>query len=284
MGILKRRLGKTGIDVTILGLGGEGILRTYGYEKEAYGLINRAIDLGINYFESARAYSGSETYYGKALKERRKEIFLVSKSHARDKNDALAHLEETLRNMKTDYLDSWQIHDIRTVEDVEEIFSLEGALAAFIEAKDKGLVRFIGVTGHHDPSIIRQCIENFDFDSVLIPVNPAEPSYKSFLKEVIPFANKKDMGIIGMKVYFRGIAEKLPWFVTMEPFYRFALSQSITTAVIGCDDIYQLEENVYFATSFSPLKDEEIKELIDAVSPYARRLMYYKHKGRNLEE
>jgi aryl-alcohol dehydrogenase-like predicted oxidoreductase len=268
MGILKRRLGKTEIDVTILGLGGEGILRTYGYEKESYALINRAIDIGINYFESARAYSGSETYYGLALKERRKEIFLASKSHARDKRGALIHLKETLRNMKTDYLDLWQVHDVRTDEDVKEIFGPE--------AKDKGFIRFIGVTGHYDPLIIRQCIENYDFDTVLIPVNAAEPKYKSFLSEVVPFANKKDMGIIGMKVYFRGIAERLPGFVTMEPFYRFALSQPITSVVIGCDDIYQLEENVYFATSFSPMKDEEIKELVDAVSPYAKRLMYYK--------
>jgi predicted aldo/keto reductase-like oxidoreductase len=276
MDILKRRLGKTEIDVTILGLGGEVILRTYGYEKEAYALINRAIDVGINYFESARAYSGSETYYGLALKERRKEIFLASKSHARDKRGALIHLEETLKNMKTDYLDLWQVHDVRTHEEIKKIFGPGGAFDAFIEAKDKGFIRFIGVTGHYDPLIIRQCIENYDFDTVLIPVNPAEPKYKSFLSEVVPFACKKDMGIIGMKVYFRGIAERLPGFVTMEPFYRFALSQPITSAIIGCDDIYQLEENVYFATSFSPMKDEEIKELVDAVSPYAKRLMYYK--------
>jgi aryl-alcohol dehydrogenase-like predicted oxidoreductase len=105
MSIAKRRLGKTGIDVTILGLGGEGILRTYGYDKEAYELINKALDLGITYLESARAYSGSESYYGKALRERRKDIFLASKSHARDKKGAFQHLRETLENMKTDHLD-----------------------------------------------------------------------------------------------------------------------------------------------------------------------------------
>ncbi len=89
MEIPKRTLGKTGIDVTILGLGGEGVLRTFGHDKEAYALINRAIDLGISYFESARAYSGSESYYGSALSERRKDIFLTSKSHARDRKGAL---------------------------------------------------------------------------------------------------------------------------------------------------------------------------------------------------
>jgi len=156
--IPKRTLGKTGIEVTILGLGGEGVLRTFGYEQDAYQLINRAVDLGINYFESARAYPGSESYYGLALKERRRDIFLTSKSHARDKKGALAHLNETLTNMKTDHLALWQVHDVRTGQDVEEIFGPRGALEAFREAKDKGLVRFIGVTGHHDPLITKRCL------------------------------------------------------------------------------------------------------------------------------
>lgn len=276
MDIPKRKLGKTGVDVTILGLGGEGVLRTYGYEREADDLINRAIDLGINYFESARAYSGSESYYGRSLRERRKEIFLTSKSHARNKKGALLHLQETLRNMKTDHLDLWQVHDVRTEEEIEEIFGPNGALEAFVEAKDKGLVRFIGVTGHHDPLITKRCLQQFDFDTVLIPVNPAEPAYKSYLTEVIPSAKKKGMGIVGMKVYFRGFADKLPWFETMEPLFRFALSQPITTAVIGCDDVEQLEENVKLAGSFSPMTEREILELITNVSSYARELMYYK--------
>jgi len=276
MDIPKRKLGRTGVDVTILGLGGEGVLRTYGYEREAYDLINRAIDLGINYFESARAYSGSESYYGRSLRERRQEIFLSSKSHARKKKGALLQLQETLGNMKTDHLDLWQVHDVRTQKEMDEIFGLNGALEAFVEAKERGLVRFVGVTGHHDPLITKRCLQRFDFDTVLIPVNPAEPAYKSYLTEVIPPAEKKGMGIIGMKVYFRGFTDKLPWFKTMEPFFRFALSQPITTAVIGCDDVEQLEENVKLAVSFSPMTEKEAQELIRNVSPFARELMYYK--------
>ena len=262
--------------MTILGLGGEGVLRTYGYEREAYGLINRAIDLGINYFESARAYSGSESYYGRSLRERRQEIFLTSKSHARKKKGALLHLEDTLNNMKTDHLDLWQVHDVRTEKEMEEIFGLSGAIEAFVEAKKKGLVRFIGVTGHHDPLVTKRCVQGFEFDTVLIPVNPAEPAYKNYLTEVIPVAMKKGMGIIGMKVYFRGLTDKLPWFETLEPFFRFALSQPITTAVIGCDDVEQLEENVKLAASFSPMTETEAQKLIQNVSPFARELMYYK--------
>ena len=276
MDLPKRKLGRTGIDVTIFGLGGEGILRTFGYEKEAHALINRAIDLGITYFESARAYSGSESYYGLALAERRKNIFLTSKSHARDKKGALAHLQETLKNMKTDHLDLWQVHDVRTMEDVQAIFGPKGAIEAFIEAKDKGMTRFIGVTGHHDPSITRHCIEKFEFDTVLMPVNPAEALYKSFIEEILPLANERQMGIIAMKVYLRGLAARIPKFTSIEPFFRFALSQPVATAVIGCDDLRQLEENVGLARSFRPLSDEEMWKLEDIVSPYARKLMYYK--------
>src|SRR6185369_15723479 len=144
--IPKRTLGGTGVEVTALGLGGEGVLRTFGREREACALINRALDLGITYCESARAYDGSESYYGKALRERRGEIFLTSKSHARDKRGALAHLHQTLTNMDTDHLDLWQVHDVRTPDDMEKIFGPNGALEAFVEARQKGLVRFIGVT------------------------------------------------------------------------------------------------------------------------------------------
>jgi aryl-alcohol dehydrogenase-like predicted oxidoreductase len=276
MDIPRRKLGNTGIDVTILGLGGEGVLRTYGLERDAYAVINRAIDLGVNYFESARAYSGSESYYGLALKERRKEIFLTSKSHARDRKGASEHLRETLKNMGTDHLDLWQVHDVRTEEDIDEIFGPEGAMEAFISAKEKGLTRLVGVTGHHNPSITRRCIELYDFDTVLLPVNPAEPTDRSFPDEIIPLANDKGMGIIAMKVYFRGFASRMPEFAGMEPYYRFALSHPVSTAVIGCDNVEQVEQNIAFASNFQPLSESEMKALVDQVAPFAEQLMYYK--------
>jgi predicted aldo/keto reductase-like oxidoreductase len=274
--IPKRKLGKTGEEVTILGLGGEGILRTTGFDREAYALINRAIDLGINYCESARAYDGSESYYGMALKERRKEIFLTSKSHARDRRGALAHLHETLGNMRTDHLDLWQVHDVRTELDMAQIFAPGGAIEAFVEAREKGLVRFIGVTGHHDPDVIRACIECFPFDTALFPVNPAEPAHRSFMEGALPLAQQREMGIIGMKVYFRGLAARIPGHAGMEPYFRFALSHPVSTVVIGCDDLAQLEENVRFAASFRPMTESEQGELVRHVAPFASQLMYYK--------
>jgi len=269
-------LGKTGERVTMLGLGGEGVLRTFGREREAYALINRALDLGIAYCESARAYSGSESYYGKALKERRKDVFLTSKSHSRDKKGAFAHLHETLANMRTDHLDLWQVHDVRDEEEIKEIFGADGAIEAFVEAKEQGKVRFIGITGHHSPLVLRKCIERFSFDTVLMPVNPAESARDGFLTAVLPLGRGKSMGIIGMKVYFRGLAAKLPWFTSMEPFMRFALSQPVSTVVIGCDTLQQLERNIDYVSSFEPMSDEEAGALIRDVTPFAQRLMYYK--------
>lgn len=276
MTIPVRTLGKTGEKVTILGLGGEGILRTFDFEDQAYQLVNRALDLGVNYFESARAYSGSEYYYGLALGERRKDIFLTSKSHARDREGALTHLSETLQNMRTDHLDLWQVHDVRTEHDIDLIFGPGGAIEAFIWAKERGLTRYVGVTGHHDPNIIRKCISLFDFDTVLMPVNPAEPSYNSFMDIVLPQAIAREMGVIAMKVYFRGLAQKIPWFRTMEPFYRFALSNPVSLAVIGCDTIKHVEENVRIAEDFQPMNIEQRNDLVESVRPFARNLMYYK--------
>lgn len=276
MNIPYRILGRTGVKVTCIGLGGEGVLRTFDREKEAYDLINRAIDLGINYFESARAYAGSESYYGKALRDRRKGIFLTSKSHARDKHGAMAHLQETLKMMHTDHLDLWQVHDMRTEDDIREVFGPGGAIEAFLEAKGKGLTRFIGVTGHHDPAILRKCIEIADFDTVLMPVNPAEAHYKSFIKSVLPVAEQKRMGIVAMKVYFRGFAARIPWYESMEPFLHFALSHPVSTAVIGCDSIQQLEENVGFASRVTPMSEEKRDQMLKDIGPYARQLMYYK--------
>lgn len=269
--IPKRRLGKTGLEVTILGLGGEGILRSYGQEKAAVEMISEAIDLGINYLESARAYAGSEIYYGEALKGKRDKIYLASKSHARDKLGALAHLDETLKNMKTDYLDVWQIHDVRTEDDFNAIFGANGALEAFVEAKAAGKVRFIGVTGHQDPLILKRCLEAFDFDTVLIPVNPAEQHHKPFIEEIVPIAGAKDIGVVAMKTYLRGL-----WDAPKKLLFNYALTQPVSTAVIGADNIEQLRENAELASNFFSLKHKEIQRIAQIVSPFARELLYYK--------
>ena len=157
MNLPMRWLGSTGREVTVLGLGGEGVLRTFGRDREAYALVNRALDLGITYCESARAYSEARSYYGKALQERRNghlpDEQVARPGPARGRCD---HLHETLTNMKTDHLDLWQVHDVREEAELAEIFGPGGAIEAFVEAKQQGKTRFIGVTGHHDPAIHRK--------------------------------------------------------------------------------------------------------------------------------
>jgi predicted aldo/keto reductase-like oxidoreductase len=272
----KRFLGKTGEQVTLLGLGGEGMLRTFDRTQEAVFLIHRAIDLGITYFESARAYAGSESYYGMALGERRKDIFLASKSHERTGDGVLKHLERTLINMKTNFLDLWMIHDVRTPKDLDQIFGANGAIKAFESARRNKLVRFIGISGHRNPTILSRAIDLFPFDVVLMPINPAEPHYWSFIDEVLPKAQDKEMGILGMKSLSRGVCIKIFGAESIETFLRFALTQRISTLVIGCESVEQLEMNVRIAKSFQPMPVKEQEILLNRVKSYARELMYYK--------
>jgi predicted aldo/keto reductase-like oxidoreductase len=272
----KRPLGNTGEQVSILGLGGEGMLRSFDREKEAVSLIQRAIDLGITYFESARAYAGSESYYGKALEERRKEIFLASKSHERTAEGALKHLEVTLKNMNTNFLDLWVVHDIRSVNDLDLIFGPKGAVKAFETAKRNKLVKWIGVSAHRNSAILSRALDLFPFDTVLLPVNPAECHYQPFLDDILPKAEKKGMGVLGMKVFSRGACVKIYGIELIEKCLRFALAQPISTAVVGCDTIEQLEMNVRIARAFQPLTKTEQENLIDRVKYYARELTYYR--------
>ena len=277
MTIPQRPLGRTGHQATILGLGGEGILRTQGEEKKAQAVIEAALDAGIRYFESARAYAGSEAYLGKGLKGHRDQIFLTSKSHGRTYREAMAHLSITLKNLDADHLDLWQVHDVRTDEDLEAMAAAGGALEAFREAKEKGWVRFVGVPAHPDPDVLRRALDLYDFDTVLLPVNPAEPQDRSFLP-LAAEAKERGLGVIGMKVLCRGLLPRMaeePGKLTFE-LVAYALSQPVSLVVIGCDTPGQLKALAHAAKNFTPMTPDEQKALEEAVAPFARRLMYYK--------
>lgn len=272
----KRPLGKTGVEISILGLGGEGILRSFDREEAAVSLIHRAIDLGITYFESARAYGASESYYGIALEERRKEIFLTSKSHERTAAGTLKHLETTLKNMKTHFLDLWMAHDVRTMQDLDLLFEPKGAVKAFEVAQRNKLVKWIGISGHRSPAVLSRALDLFPFDAVLIPVNPAEHHYRPFLKEILPKAEAKGTGILGMKTLSRGVCAKIFGAESVENFLRFALTQPISTVVVGCQTMEQLEMNARIARSFQPMTIKEQENMVDKVKYYSRELTYYK--------
>lgn len=274
MKLPRRPLGQTGEEVGALGLGGEGVLRTFGREREAAALIRAALEAGITYFESARAYSGSEAYLGEGLRGQRHRVFLTSKSHGRSRPEAEGHLHQTLKNLQTDHLDLWQVHDLRTTTDLEAIGAPGGALEAFYQAKKQGKTRWVGVTGHHDPGILRQALERYEFDTVLLPVNPAEPHLASFLP-LAAEAAARGLGVIGMKVLCRGILPQL-YEDSLSLWVHYALSQPVSTIVIGAETPAQVRELVQAAADFEPLDPEAQRRLEESVQPYARRMMYYK--------
>lgn len=271
-----RALGRTGENVSILGLGGEGVLRTFGHEAQARAVIDAAIDAGITYFDCARAYAGSELYYGATLGTRRERIFLCSKAHDRSYQGALSMLDQTLRNMRTDHLDLWQLHDVRTWDDITEMGGTHGTYAAFARAKREGKTRFIGVTGHHDPEVLLEAIKRFDFDTVLLPINPCEAATDSFADVVVPEAVNRNMGIIAMKVLGRGLFFQLDDPPETQTLVDYALSHPISTAIIGCDDVQQVLENVDAARAFAPMPDDVRHVLERRVRPAAEQILYYR--------
>ncbi len=178
-------------------------------------------------------------------------------------------------NLKTDWIDLWQVHDVRTEADLADIFGPGGAIEAFDRAKREGQVRFVGVTGHQDPAILLKAFDLYDFDTVLMPVNPAEAAWRSFPATILPEARRREMGVIGMKVLCRGLGLRIPSQGKVAPWVRYALAHEVSTLVVGCDDPLQVEENVAAAREV-PLTGDECAVLEAAVAPMARRLMYYK--------
>jgi aryl-alcohol dehydrogenase-like predicted oxidoreductase len=272
----ERMLGNTGVKATVFGLGGEGILRTYGYDTQARDLIRSALAENVTYFDSARAYAGSEQYYGMALGRERDRIFLTSKAHDRTRRGALAMLDRTLANMRVDHLDLWQLHDLRTFEELDEVSAPGGAYEAFAEAKRAGKTRFIGVTGHFDPDVLLAAIQKLRFDTLLIPVNPCEAQAQSFAARVGAVAIELGMGVIGMKVLSRGLLRATHDAPSLQELIDYALSQSVHLVIVGCDSVDQLRENVTAARRFTPMPLHLQRELETRLRPFAARALYYR--------
>ncbi len=178
--------------------------------------------------------------------------------------------------MGLDHLDLWQIHDLRTRQDIEEIEGPLGALRAFVDAKDAGLVRFLGVTGHHAPQILEHAVKNWPVDAVLMPVNPAEAILGGFLDRVMAAAKDRGLAVIGMKVLGGSHYISPQAGVTAEMLLRFALSREVSTAIIGCASAGEVEALARVGTQFQPLAAEEEKKLLELFRPHARRLAYYR--------
>lgn len=277
--MLTRSFGNTGPTVSRVGLGGEGVLRTHGQAPQAQAVIREALAQGITYVDSARAYAGSETYYGSFWAENagvRQRIFHTSKSAARDRQGAWQDLKQTLSNLRTDYLDLWQIHDVRTEADLKAIEAPGGALEAFLEAKAQGRIKHIGVTGHHDPAILTRAVTDWPVDSVLLPVNPVEGILGGFLDTTLAAAKRKGLAVIGMKVLGSGYYLQPELGVSAGDLIRYALAQGITLVIVGCSTPAEVQALAEAGRNPDPLPVSDQEKMLERFRPYARKLAYYR--------
>jgi aryl-alcohol dehydrogenase-like predicted oxidoreductase len=245
-----RVLGRTGARVTILGLGGQILLETPGVHDQAVELINRALDLGITYCDTAAGYYPSETYYGEVMAARRREVFLATKTADRTRDGAWHSIEQSLTNLQTDRVDLIQVHHLDSLAELTQITQPDGALAAMTEARDQGMVRFIGLSSHY-ADVMLAALDAFDFDTILCRVNPLDRVRGDFIGRVLPVARGRGLGIIAMKVMDRG--GLLDGRVRPSVLLRYTLTHPVTTAIVGCGSLRDLEDNIATCRSFRPL-------------------------------
>jgi len=273
-----RELGRTGHRVRLFSLGGQAVLETPGTEETSLAIVNRAIDLGVNYLDTARRYGRgtSEGYLGKVMKSRRKDVFLASKTRERTYDGAMHELEVSLTTLQTDHLDLWQCHNVMYDSELDQMFAKDGVLKAMEKAREQKLVRFAGITGHYDPHVLRRGIERYPFDTILMALNAADRHRASFIEHLLPVAVEKRMGIIGMKIPARGRLLRPGGVATMRDAMRYVLTLPVSTVIVGVDTIAELEENVAIARGFEPLPPADMQRLEELARPYAEEAMFFK--------
>jgi aryl-alcohol dehydrogenase-like predicted oxidoreductase len=271
--IPQRQLGQTGVQVSALGVGGYHLGSTKD-QQEANELVARALDAGINFFDNCWDYHDglSEERLGVALKGKREQALVMTKvcTHGRGKDVAMQQLEESLRRLQTDYLDLWQIHEVIYYNDPDLIFAPGGAAEALLAAKQQGKVRLVGFTGHKDPAIhLRMLTQDFPFDTVQMPLNCLDATFRSFETQVMPEANRRGIAVLGMKsmggsgeIVSRGAA-------TPSDALRYAMSLPVATTISGMDSLGVLEQNLAIAKGFQPMKPEEMQALRERVRVFA---------------
>ncbi|MBX3185704.1 MAG: aldo/keto reductase [Labilithrix sp.] len=272
-----RILGRTGASVEAVSLGGEGILRTHGRSRAAVPMILDALREGVRYCDTAPAYDESQSYYGEAFEQlqgARDGVFLASKTHERAKDRASRLLDDSLRRLRTDHVDLWQMHDLRSKREVDEILGPGGAIEAAEAAKRAGKIRFVGLTGHHDPDVLLDAMDRYAFDTVLVPINPADPARRPFITTVIPKAREKGMGVIGMKVMSAGqiLADGA---ASATECIRYAMAFA-DTLIIGCSSSAEVRENLSAGRTQEPMSRDEQRAFEARLSPRAQRYAYFK--------
>jgi aryl-alcohol dehydrogenase-like predicted oxidoreductase len=276
----ERALGRTGHGVRLFSLGGQATIEKQGTHDESIAIINRAIDLGVNYIDTARYGRGiSQTYIGEVMKTRRKEVFLATKTRSRTREGSLELLDESLRLLQTDHLDLWQLHNITRIEELDQIFGKDGAIEALTQARDQKIVRFLGITGHFDPDVLIEGLNRFDFDTILMALNPSDSHFLPFQTKLLSLANEKGLGIIGMKIPARGRLFRQGGITSMKDAMTYVLSKPLHTVIIGCDNVLQVEENVEIAKNFKPMSADKMAELEQLTADYASEASFFKRGG-----
>lgn len=291
-----RSFGKTGYKVGVLSLGGQATLEIKGREEESEKIINRAIDLGINYIDTAASYGGgvSQLNIGRVMKTRRGEVWLSTKTHDRTYDGSMRLLEESLKNLQTDHLDLWQLHNVQRQDQVDQIFAADGAIKALEKAKSEGIVRNVGITGHFEPLVLLEAIKRYPFDSILMALNAADVHYLSFKNYLLPEAQKKGIAIVGMKVTTRSrilaswtpppaeqqtdvrLRTTKPGTISIIEALTYNMSLPVSTTIIGVDSIAQIEENVKIASGFTPLSQSQMDEIEIKTLPVVRQALYFR--------
>ena len=301
-----RNLGKTGYKVGIFSLGGQAALEKADNFDIAVPIIERALDLGVNYIDTSSIYGGpkrwSEQYVGRVMKTRRQDAFLATKTKERTRDGSLRMIETSLTLLNTDHVDLWQLHDIGLPEDVNAIFGKGGAMEALLQMQEQKVVRFLGVTGHYRPEALIDAVNRHPFDTILMALNAADTHIHSFTDQLLPLAVEKQMGIIGMKVPARGrllstwtppsleqqqhswegsaIATR-PGVLNMREAMHFTLTHPVSTVIVGCDSIAQLEENVQIARDFTPLSQSQMAALNQLAAPVAKQSLFFRFTDRS---
>jgi len=276
-----RTLGRTGVQVSLIGLGGWHLGFKYIDEELSTRIIRTAIDSGINFMDNCWDYNegASETRMGNALRDGyRERVFLMTKIDGRTKQDAAKQLDESLRRLKTDHIDLVQHHEVLRYEDPHRIFDAQGANAALLEARDAGKISFIGFTGHKDPRIHLHTLEvakenEFEFDAVQMPLNVMDAHYRSFEKLVLPELVKQNIGVLGMKSLANGTILESKTVTAIECLH-YAMNLPTSVVITGCESMENLEQALTAARTFQPMTDEEVKGLLAKTAQSAARGEY----------
>jgi predicted aldo/keto reductase-like oxidoreductase len=271
--IPRRKLGKTGVEVAILGIGGSHLGETKD-EAEAIRIVHEALDAGVNFFDNAWEYHDgvSEQRLGKALQGRRDKAFVMTKvcTHGRDATVAMKQLEDSLKRLGTDHLDLWQIHECVYFDDPERHFAPGGVVAALDKAKQQGKVRFVGFTGHKHPDIhLAMLAKDYPFDSCQMPLNCFDASFRSFEQRVLPEVNRRGMAALGMKSLSGSGEPVQKGAVSAEEALRYAMSLPVSLTISGVDSLDVLHQNLGIARGFRPMTARELEALRRRVAGYA---------------